>query len=110
LHGLIEELKKKKESEHIEFKEFQILSQGHIFLKRVLERNVIIPMFESFSQNYKKAYEEIKMDSTDEYSWGAIATYIPRLKEANPESFATSFCSTDDQFTSFGNTDVKFSI
>lgn len=55
-------------------------------------------MFETFSKNYKKSFDNIKNDPNDEYNWGAVAAYIPRLKEANPEWFASSFCSVDDQY------------
>lgn len=72
------------------------MSQGHIFFKRVLERNLIMPMFEMFTSIYQKAYHDIKTDSNDEYSWGEIATYIPPLAKADPDWFATSYCSTDE--------------
>ncbi len=69
-----------------------------------------MPMFEMFTSIYQKAYHDIKTDSNDEYSWGEIATYIPPLAKADPDWFATSYCSTDEQFASFGDNTIKFSI
>jgi glutaminase len=73
------------------------MTKGLIFLRRVLERSLVMPMFETFVSNYKKAFLEIKEDPNNEFNGGSIATYIPPLAKANPEWFSTSFCSTDDQ-------------
>jgi glutaminase len=56
---------------------------------------MVIPMFETFVSNYKRAFLEIK--ESNKYLGGSVATYIPPLSKANPEWFSTSFCSTDDQ-------------
>jgi hypothetical protein len=71
------------------------MTKGLSFLRRVLERNMVIPMFETFVSNYKRAFLEIK--ESNKYLGGSVATYIPPLSKANPEWFSTSFCSTDDQ-------------
>ncbi len=55
-----------------------------------------------FSQNFKKAHDEIKID--EKYSWGSKATYIPSLVEADEKWFASAFCSSDGQFTQVGDT------
>ncbi len=99
MQELITYFESKSDDVPILFREFANLVKGLIFLKKVLERNLIIPMFEIFSENYEKVYREIKEDSNLEYSWGEVATYIPPLALADPEWFATSFCSTDDQLT-----------
>ena len=65
-----------------------------MFLKRVLERNLTIPMFEIFTENYEKAFLQVREEP--QYRDGEIATYIPPLALANPEWFASSFCSVDD--------------
>lgn len=39
-----------------------------------------------------------------------MATYIPPLARANPELFASSFCSTNGQFTQAGDVNSLFSI
>jgi glutaminase len=69
---------------------------------------MVIPMFETFVSNYKRAFLEIK--ESNKYLGGSVATYIPPLSKANPEWFSTSFCSTDDQQAQMGDTEVKFSM
>ncbi len=63
------------------------------FFKKVLNYELIIPQFNLFTQNVEKIYEEIKADPT--MMGGTMATYIPPLAMANPEWFATGFCSAD---------------
>lgn len=96
LADFIIELEKFEDEDPITCKKFTHLAKGLIFLRRVLERNLVIPMFETFSSNYKRAYLEIKEDPNNEFGGGEVATYIPPLAKANPEWFSTSFCSTDD--------------
>jgi glutaminase len=96
LQDLVSEIEKKEDDEPLSFRKFFELSRGLIFLRRVLDRSLVIPMFETFVANYKRAYLEIKEDTNKEYSGGSVATYIPPLAKANPEWFSTSFCSTDD--------------
>lgn len=69
-----------------------------------------IPHFDSFRKKYQKAFLEIKSDVNNEHSWGEVATYIPPLAKADPNWFATSFCSTDGQLCEFGDYDKSFSI
>jgi hypothetical protein len=85
----------KDERKPIFYKEFAELTHGLIFLKRVLEWELTIPHFDSFRKKLSKSFLEIKNDVNNEHSWGEIATYIPPLAKANPNWFATSFCSTD---------------
>jgi hypothetical protein len=96
LADFVRELEAKDEEEAITFKKFAQMSKGLIFLRRVLERTLVIPMFETFVSNYKKVFLEIKEDPNKLYKSGAVATYIPPLSKANPEWFSTSFCSADD--------------
>lgn len=68
---------------------------GLVFLKRVYVWDLTIPHFASFRTKYEAAYLEIKNDVNNEYSWGEVATYIPPLAKADPNWFATGFCSDD---------------
>jgi glutaminase len=64
----------------------------------VLEWELTIPHFDRFRLQFGKCFQSIKDDVNNEFSWGEIATYIPPLAKADPNWFATSFCSTDAQF------------
>ena len=104
LRDFIQNLEKKGEKEAIDLTEFNKIVNGLAFLKKVFEYDLSIPEFETLIDSIKEAYYEIKEDETKEYSGGKIATYIPPLAKANPNWFATSFCSVDSQFTEFGDT------
>lgn len=107
LQDFVSDLEKLEDDDRITLKHFLKMTMGLIFLRRVLERNLVIPMFETFVSNYKRAFLEIKEDPNQE---GHVATYIPPLAKANPQWFSTSFCSTDDQQTQMGDTDILFSM
>lgn len=107
---LIKTLSKKGDDEPITLKEFEELTTGLIFLRRVLEFSLVIPQYEPFHHNLNRLYTEIKEDKNNEFQWGEVATYIPPLAKADPNWFATSFCSADGQFSQFGDIDGKFSI
>jgi glutaminase len=86
------------------------MTQGLFFLKRVLEWELTIPHFEIFRNTLEKGYNFIKEDVNNEFQGGEVATYIPPLARADPKNFSTSFCSTDGQFTQFGDVHISFSI
>jgi len=88
-------LDKKGEKDPIDLDEFTRLVKGIAFLKRVFEYDLVIPEFEAGRLRLKQAYEDVKNDPNNEYSYGQIATYIPPLAKANPNWFATGFCSVD---------------
>lgn len=77
LDPLIQTLDKKGDKEPITFKEFEELTSGLIFLRRVLEFSLVIPQYEQFHHNLKSLFEIIKEDKNNEYADGHVATYIP---------------------------------
>ena len=95
LSQLIKILEAKDAKEPISYKEFEDLTNGLIFLKRVYEYGLMIPQYEAFHNNFKQSFKEIKADVNNEFAWGEVATYIPPLARADPSWFATSFCSAD---------------
>ena len=111
-HDLMKEfvkaLEEKKPTDVIEFEEFTRLVAGNKFLKRVFESQLVIPEWTSFEAEFKNAFNEIKQDP--KYDAGQNADYIETLKNANPRSFASAFCSIDGQFVQLGDFDGKFSI
>lgn len=76
----------------------------------MLENNLIIPQYPGFHNNFEKSFTDIKEDKNNEWSWGEVASYIPSLFKADPKWFASSFCSTDGQFSQLGNYQGKFSM
>jgi hypothetical protein len=67
LEILIQTLQKKRDDEPITFKEFEELTSGLIFLRRVLEFSLVIPQYEPFSNNLKNLYDNIKEDKNNEF-------------------------------------------
>ena len=64
---LIQILEAKDEKEPILYHEFEDLTNGLIFLKRVLEYGLIIPQYETFHKNFSRAFDEIKDDPKNEF-------------------------------------------
>ena len=69
-----------------------------IFFKRVLEWDLKVPNFEVICEDFTRIFNEIKEDKNNEWSGGKLADYIPPLAKADPNTFTSSFCSTDGQF------------
>lgn len=95
LAGLIAYLEAKSHKCPITFEEFNEFSAKDNFVKRVLENNLIIPQYINVKKVLLEAFKEIKEDSEAKYNHGKIASYIPDLANADPDWFATAFCSTD---------------
>ena len=110
LAGLIAYLEAKSHKCPITFEEFNEFSAKDNFVKRVLENNLIIPQYINVRKVLHEAFNEIKEDREQKYNYGKVATYIPELASADPNWFATAFCSTDSQFTQLGDCDKMFSI
>jgi hypothetical protein len=63
LAEFVKELEAKDDHDRITLRKFAQMTKGLSFLRRVLERNLVIPMFETFVSNYKKTFLEIKESS-----------------------------------------------
>jgi len=110
LQTLINALEVKAPKDPIDFQEFEQLLGGQNFIKRVLENQLIFPQYPAFHNNFKMAYDDIKEDKDNKYQWGEVASYIPSLFKADPKWWASSFCSTDGQFSQLGDYQGKFSM
>lgn len=108
LAEFIQVLDAKRDDDHIEYEEFYRLSSHLIFIRKVFDWDLVIPHFQKIKNTLFQAYESVKVE--EEYKGGVVATYIPPLAKADPNWFATSFCSTDGQFAQIGDIDVRFSI
>jgi hypothetical protein len=67
LQTLINALECKAPKDPIDFQEFEYLLHGQNFIKRVLENNLVIPMYPAFHNNFEKSFNEIKEDKHNEY-------------------------------------------
>ena len=99
LQTLINALEVKSPKDPIDFQEFEYLLSGQNFIKRVLENNLVIPQYPTFHNNFKASFDSIKEDKDNKYQWVEVASYIPSLFKADPKWWASSFCSTDGQFS-----------
>lgn len=86
------------------------LTTQYEFYKRVLSFDLVVPNFQIFKEDFKRCYNEIKLDVNNEFQDGHVADYIPTLARVDTSLFASAFCSTDGQFCEYGDTTKMFSI
>ncbi len=60
--------------------------------------------------NYKKLIEEITTDLKTYDDKGRLASYIPKLKNIDPDKFGIHLCTPDNKKYGFGDYNEKFSI
>ncbi|TCC31310.1 glutaminase A [Kribbella sindirgiensis] len=90
----------------IDFDTFAEVGQ-HAVIQRTLTGELAVPAdeFEEFAH----AVERIHTDLLHERS-GAVADYIPTLRDADPEKFGIAICTADGQVFSIGDTADEFSV
>ncbi len=94
LDHLIKEIESHDEEHQFNLHDFEELASSQDFFKKVLAYGLTIPFFGYFENSFDTCFNEIKND-TVEYQGGKVATYIPPLARADPNWFASSFCSAD---------------
>jgi glutaminase len=70
---------------------------------RALEGSLAVRDLESLKTDLTRMLEEVR-ENTD----GEVASYIPKLAEANPEHLALAVCTVDGQQFSIGDDGVRF--
>jgi glutaminase len=108
---IISSLQKMSDEAPISLPQFSELGRvSDLFFKAIFESRLIVPQFSIFVRAFKDMFDQVRTDAVKNYSWGHVATYIPSLARAKRHWFATAFCSSDGQFTQFGDVDRKFSL
>jgi len=85
--------------------EFIEILRQNALIKKSLSKNLIIPDFETFSQQTESIFLETKKNKK-----GKVADYIPQLGRVNPEQFAISICTVDGQRFSLGDSRTNFCL
>jgi glutaminase len=75
-----------------------------LFLKAFSEE-LVIPDWSTFTTDMTYHYHEVERNRQ-----GANASYIPILRDANPEKWGLSICSIDGQRFSIGDSDTPFTL
>lgn len=83
----------------------KILGNSVVTFLRATQNKFIIPKFETFREQIEEIYTEVSKNKS-----GHNATYIPQLARVDPDLFGVSFCSTDGQVCSFGDSSYDFCI
>ncbi|KAK5986366.1 hypothetical protein GCK32_018378, partial [Trichostrongylus colubriformis] len=65
---------------------------------KALKKQLVIPDWPSFTAVISELH-----DFCRQFKGGQVATYIPQLARADPESFAISVCTVDGQRKSWGD-------
>jgi len=96
----------------IHFDDLLILTQNNTLIQRALSGQLVIQDFVSTS----KVFDEIFASTVNEVhqlnksSAGEVCHRIPKLLDANPDTFAASFCSVDGQRWSAGSSFETFTV
>ena len=99
-------LKTLVKSKQINYEEFSYCIDNHIsILKKIFQKDIIIPDFKGFCEKIKDIYEQTKIKEG-----GSVADYIPQLKQQDPTKYGISICTIDGQRFNIGDTKYKYSI
>ena len=91
---------------NISFEDFlNIIRSSPLLVQKSLRGELAIPDFQDFSKNIDKIYEQVKSNTS-----GELASYIPPLKEVDPEQFGIAIVTIDGQVYQRGESNVDFSI
>jgi glutaminase len=85
----------------------EVAQHGDGVIQRALTGDLAVPTAEF--EDFARAVEQIHTDLLDDRS-GAVADYIPTLRDADPEKFGISVCTADGQVFSIGDTADEFSV
>ncbi|CAH8593275.1 unnamed protein product [Heterobilharzia americana] len=85
---------------------FKIVTKENLhMLLRILTNDFCIPDFQSFESEIQAIFNMCK-DNND----GNVASYIPELKQVNPNYWGLSLCTVDGQRLSMGDSNIPFTI
>lgn len=92
----------------IDFQKFRgIVPHGDGVIQRALEGNLAVSASEYM--DFVRGIQEIHDGLLDDRS-GAVADYIPTLRDADPEKFGIAICTADGQTYSIGDATDPFSV
>ena len=90
----------------LDFEAFRaLIADEALMIKRVLQRQLVIPEWEEFCADLESIYRTVAPDRS-----GANADYIPILRDADPEPWGLAVCSVDGQRLVVGDVDLYHSI
>lgn len=93
-------------SDTLDFDTFvQLIRNNSLVIQKILQGNVVIPDFESFSMQIKDIFQ-----TTYGIEDGKVADYIPQLGRVNPNQYGVSLCTVDGQRYSIGNSKTFFCV
>uniref|UniRef100_A0A3Q0KP92 glutaminase n=1 Tax=Schistosoma mansoni TaxID=6183 RepID=A0A3Q0KP92_SCHMA len=85
---------------------FRIVAKENLhMLLRIMTNDFCIPDFESFTKEIQTVFNLCKENKS-----GQVASYIPELKEMNPNYWGLSLCTVDGQRLSMGDSTIPFTI
>lgn len=104
--GMISKLEDYSLNEKVDFATFaNITRENTPLLSRCMQRTLIIPDFDAFSSKVRVIFDKVK-----NIKQGELASYIPQLARVNPDNFAVSICTIDNQRLNLGDHDKNFCV
>jgi len=82
-----------------------VIESASLLVYRALTRKLVIADWMAFRAEMEEMYVQTQTNQR-----GKVATYIPALANADPNTWALSFCSIDGQQFGLGDTSLGFSV
>eukprot|EP00761_Pharyngomonas_kirbyi_P002456 gb/GECH01002460.1/.p1 GENE.gb/GECH01002460.1/~~gb/GECH01002460.1/.p1 ORF type:complete len:526 (+),score=112.94 gb/GECH01002460.1/:1-1578(+) len=82
-----------------------VVKHNSLIINKALTDRLVIPDFESFTQNLNRIMEETRFNTS-----GGVATYIPQLAKIDPDKYGFAVCTIDGQQYGDGDCDEGFCV
>ena len=90
----------------LSFENFKyVIESASLLIYRALTRKLVVPDWHSFIGELDQLYRESSTETK-----GKVASYIPELANADPNTWAMAFCSVDGQQHGAGDISLPFSV
>ena len=83
----------------------ELINTNILLFKKIFENDLIIANWKKFRNDIDNIYEETK-----KYNNGKVASYIPQLKNVDPDLYSISICSIDGQIYNTGDYKQEFCV
>lgn len=83
----------------------EVIASNIVLITRAFRSQFVIPDFQDFIRDIEEMYWSTKANTE-----GKVASYIPQLARASPDSWGVSICTIDGQRFSIGDVTIPFTL